>query len=114
MGAGLRAACPCGFKAGGLMVGGGMLNFRTSCGAPALCDACGALAVLNYLEHDPRCPECGGSVRFYSNPALQALVDPAGVEPPDIFSWNVDGKRGRLVLPDIAYLCPSCRQNTMR
>jgi len=114
MGAGLRAVCPCGFTADGLFVGGGMLNFKTYCGAPALCESCGALDVLNYLEDDPRCEKCGGTVRFYSDPALHEQSGSMRPPPHEVFSWNLPGKRGRLVLPDVAYLCPQCRQKTLR
>ncbi len=115
MGAGLRASCSnCSFIADGLMVGGGMRTFETYCVAPALCESCGAFSVLNYLEDDPRCPTCRGTVRFYSDPALQEPCDPASPVPREVFSWNVQSKHGPLVLLDVASLCPQCRQKSLR
>jgi hypothetical protein len=90
-----------------------MFNFKTYCGAPALCESCGAFRVLNYLEDAPRCKTCGGSVRFYRDAELQGQVAAMDPSPPAVFSWNVAGKRGRLVLPDVAYLCPHCRHMTL-
>lgn len=131
MGSILNATCPCGFSSGGL-VGGGFMSFQTYCGAPAICESCGAFNFLNYLEDDPRCEQCGGTVRFYNDPELQEQADSPGAldsmtpaerseridwlcEPKyPIFSWNLENERGPFVLPDVGYLCPSCRRKTMR
>jgi hypothetical protein len=91
-----------------------MLNYKTYCGAPALCESCGAFSVLNYLEDDPRCDTCGGTARFYDDPMLQEQADSRHPSIQVVFSWNGAGKRGRLVLPDVAYLCPHCQHTTLR
>ena len=84
MGRIVSASCLCGFMVRKMFLGGGFLNFQTHDGQPALCDACGAFQVLNYMDNDVRCPECGGVVRFYINPA-----------------------------PDALYPCPVCSQRTL-
>jgi hypothetical protein len=70
--------------------------------------------VLNYLEDDARCKTCVGTVRFYDDPLLQEQTDSMHPSTSAVFSWNVAGKRGRLVLPDVSYLCPHCQHTTLR
>jgi len=113
MGQILQATCPCGFDSTKLFLGGGMMNFTTYCGAPALCDSCGAFLVLNYLDPNPRCGDCKGTVRFYNDPALRSTSEQSDQKSHDVFSWNVGGRLGTFSLPDTEYLCPKCREIKM-
>jgi len=76
MGSVLKASCPCGYSADELVVGGGRANFRTYCGAPALCQACHTIGVVNYLDEQPACPTCKGAVMFYDAPKLRSQGGP--------------------------------------
>jgi len=110
MGALLMAQCPCGFSSGTIGVGGGMLNFTTYCGAPARCVVCGAFNVVNYLDSAPQCPQCGGDVQFYDDPALQTPPDPAMPSRRDVFNWYLDQQGRSFRLPDTTYQCPQCAE----
>jgi hypothetical protein len=114
MGAILAAHCPCGYTSGEFLVGGGMTNFTTYCGAPGVCTSCGAFAVFNYLDATPRCSQCQGTVRFYDEPALQAPPDPRGSPSRAVFSWNMEGKSAPFLLADVLYQCPKCHELSMR
>jgi hypothetical protein len=113
MGTILVASCSCGFASGDFFAGGGMLNFTTYCGAPALCEACGAFSILNYLDANPSCSQCSGSVRFYNDPALQTPLDPAAPARREIFSWQAGGEYGVFQLPHTPYRCPQCHELRM-
>jgi hypothetical protein len=88
-----------------------MRTFRTYCGVPALCESCRRVAVANVLETPPRCPDCRGPVRPYTEAALRG---PSPVDARVIFSWRIDGDLAGVSLPDAAYLCPRCGQMQMR
>ncbi len=105
MGTIIKAICKCGFESENIFAGGGFVSFRTTCIAPAVCVHCAKFLVLNYIEKDPECPECGKKVTFYDDPSVQKQrKDPGGK---DIFSWNTNSK-GVFRLPDTSYLCPKC------
>lgn len=108
----LKASCPCGFKMEGIFAGGGMSNFKTFCAAPAYCEGCKKMEVLNWLDDAPVCHACAGKVIFYNDPALQEKT-PAGSKPNLVFSWNTD-KKGAFNLPDVNYRCPQCGKMTLR
>ena len=114
MGEILEAVCPCGFNAKNLFVGGGMTNFETYCGAPALCNECGRLLVLNYLDSTSRCPECGKPVVFYNDPSLFSLPTGENEKTPTVLSRNVPGEPEPFALLDVEYLCPACWKMRMR
>jgi hypothetical protein len=107
----LRAACGCGFQTDALFLGGGMMNFTTYCGAPALCSGCGELHVLNYLDPRPSCPECGRDVSFYNDPQLRSELN-AGDSSEPVFSWRLE--TGTFVLADGLFRCPRCGNFDMR
>ena len=75
MGQILSAWCECGFGASNLWVGGGRHSFQSYCGVPALCKACQAFGVYNYLDFNPKCGRCGGKVSFYNEPDLYQTPD---------------------------------------
>ncbi|EFH82180.1 conserved hypothetical protein [Ktedonobacter racemifer DSM 44963] len=106
MGSILRATCSCGFIQEWIPLGGGMRNYETVCSAPALCTSCGLLVCANYLDDMPRCP-CGGTVRFYNDPALYRT--PVGEL--TVADWNIREKS--FSLPDTHYLCPKCSEMNM-
>jgi hypothetical protein len=113
MGTMVQALCQCGFESGILGFGGGWSNFTTYCGAPALCQACGALQVANYLDESSRCARCGGPVVYYDDPRLWANADDTPADSSHFSLWNLEG--GRVFrLPDTHCLCPKCGQMTLR
>jgi hypothetical protein len=107
----LRAACSCGFQSDALFVGGGMRNFMTFCGAPALCSSCSELHVLNYLDPRPSCPECGRPVSFYNDPQLTSEFKVGGSAEP-VFSSRLEAST--FLLLDVFYRCPRCDHFDMR
>lgn len=114
MGQILEATCTCSFQARGLFVGGGMRNFETYCGAPALCCDCGVIHILNYLDRPHVCPHCGNAVVFYNDPRLFSLPATKTEDRPAVFSWHVPGEAEPFVLLDVDYLCPTCREMHLR
>lgn len=112
MGSSLIASCPCGYSSEELAVGGGMADFQTYCGAPALCETCRAVVVVNYLDDQPVCPTCTEPVTFYDAPALRRSPRRVSSKTPLVFSWKV--KKGTFKLPDTEYRCPRCGGVKMR
>ncbi len=111
MGSSLNAKCPCGFSAEEFAVGGGMMNFQTYCGAPALCETCADMLVVNYLDDQPACPKCKGAITFYNAPRLRRKKRQVSKRTPLVFSWTL----GRTFkLPDTEYRCPRCGEVRMR
>ncbi|MCY2927495.1 MAG: hypothetical protein NT031_19070, partial [Planctomycetota bacterium] len=99
----------CGFQSEPICAGGGMRNFTTHCGVPALCRKCKMLVAVNYFDEKPQCPDCGGNVACYDDPSLH---DVSGASQRDVFSWNLDDDR-QFRLPAAKYLCPKCGQKEM-
>jgi Zn finger protein HypA/HybF involved in hydrogenase expression len=121
MGSLLMAQCNCGFESGMVSAGGGMMNFNEVLNAPALCRKCQIVLVKNYLEHDPRCPHCGGKIHFYNDPALFK-----GGLPKDtsdcLFYWRLPDGFDSIYpeidnffcLPNTDYICPQCGKMHMK
>jgi len=118
----LIAHCPCGFKhsAG---VGGGFLNHDTIDNEPALCPACDNFSIQNYIAKNHGCAKCGSRVVFYNDPSLMAdpskavlpgspVALPDGLEP--IHYWAAQLREHAFILPDTEYLCPNCKQKSMK
>jgi len=112
MGSALNAKCPCGFSSEELFVGGGMTNFETYCGAPALCESCRTVEVVNYLDERPKCPTCKGPLKFYDDPTLRRKPRRVSSRTPLVFSWKLD--KGSFKLPNTQYRCPRCGEVKMR
>jgi hypothetical protein len=111
MGSAINAKCPCGFSSDDLAVGGGMANFQTYCGAPALCETCRTIEIVNYLDDQPVCPGCQGAITFYNSPSLRRKLGRGSkIEP--VFSWKLE--KGSFKLPDTEYRCPRCGEVKMR
>lgn len=108
MGSLLHAECRCGFISN-FPAGGGMLNFTDTCYAPAVCVACGEFFIRNYFSKFIKCPKCRKKAHFYDDPSLQSseVTDRA------VFAWNLDDER-EFVLYDKDYLCPECKQFTLK
>ena len=116
MGSFLHAKCECGFNSE-FAAGGGFINFKTNCSAPAICQHCMKFHVLNYLTSDQECPECGNMITFYNDPSVQVTLDDSVKQTrydfeKNVFSWFLDP--GEFVLPNTNYLCPDCGKMTMR
>jgi ribosomal protein L37AE/L43A len=88
-----------------------MRSFMEFCGAPALCQACGIFQVANYLDKQAICRDCGGPVTFYDDPGLWSRAEGARRDL-TVFDWRVP--TGVFALPDANYVCPKCRQQTLR
>jgi hypothetical protein len=109
MGSEVMARCECGVEAE-IMIGGGMLDFMTTCYFPCLCESCQAVVQSNLLEEPPRCPECGAE-----NPTPYDDKSVIGAEGENVVAdWNLQGKLSReLILTDGNYKCPKCRNMTL-
>jgi predicted RNA-binding Zn-ribbon protein involved in translation (DUF1610 family) len=113
MGSILIAECKCGFEKN-FSAGGGMLDFKTNCNAPAYCADCKKFIVENYLKTPAICPSCGKKLIFYNDPSLKAENDKSKSSRNIIFSWFADNEKGEFVLYGTKYLCPNCGKKTMR
>jgi hypothetical protein len=100
MGSSVKASCKCGYGES-ILIGGGMLNFKTTCLFPCLCEDCKEVVQGNLLAKRTKCPKCGKTgIIPYDDPKL--------------IDWNVSGKLGRsLKLTNGDYLCPKCERFTM-
>ena len=107
MGSSLNAKCRCGFSVEELLVGGGMMNFQSYCGAPAFCDTCADVVVANYFDDKPACPNCKKAITFYDDPSLRRKKSAISKRTPMLFSWTL----GRTFeMRDTEYLCPKCNR----
>jgi Zn finger protein HypA/HybF involved in hydrogenase expression len=110
MGSMIHAKCECGFHAEDMLVGGGMMDFKTKCNVPILCKNCGILFVGNIIARKYlRCPKCRRKAIPYSDVSLQG--EERGSAP--IFNCWL-GNSGGFTLPDTNYYCPKCKQKRMR
>lgn len=87
------------------MVGGGMINFQTYCGAPAYCDTCADVVEANYFDDRPVCPKCKESITFYNDPTLRRKKNKISKRTTLVFSWTL---RKTFKLFDTEYRCPKC------
>lgn len=110
MGSAVRAECSCGLNEE-ILVGGGMMDFTTTCWFPCACAACGHVVEVNLLDAELRCPDCGAVDPVpYDDPAL--IAEPGNYEVAD---WNMASQLGRvLVLTNGAYRCPGCGKDGLR
>jgi hypothetical protein len=110
MGSEVTAKCRCGVDAN-MMIGGGMVNFMTTCYFPCLCDRCHAIVQVNLLAKRKRCPQCKSTkVIPYDDPTLSECTGKRTV-----VSWNMEEQLGRdLKLTNGKYQCPECGKMTLR
>lgn len=110
MGSAVVAQCDCGVEAS-MLIGGGMMNFTTTCFFPCLCENCHDIVQLNLLSKTMKCPECGARGPIpYDDPQLS---DSSGHH--YVAEWNIKDHLGRkLVLTDGKYRCPKCGQMSLR
>ena len=109
-----RGLCQCGFDTNEIFVGGGFVNFMDTCNAPAICPHCNEFLIRNYMKKNAaRCPGCHSIVTFYDDPSLQRPS--TGTDEYDyLFIWRIADKDEFFKLPDTKYLCPKCRNMTLR
>jgi hypothetical protein len=104
MGSEVVAKCDCGVG-GVILIGGGMMDFTTTCFFPCLCENCHSVVQVNLLSKAMRCPRCRAP-----NPI--PYDDPRLAESPGkhhVAEWNMEDRLGReLVLTDGKYRCPKC------
>ena len=109
MGSQITARCECGVQAE-VLIGGGMMNFTTTCFFPCLCANCQGIVQVNLLAKSLRCPQCRARNPIpYDDPSLSK-------SPGDhlVASWNMQDQLGReLVLTDGKYRCPKCGKMTL-
>ncbi len=110
MGSSIRATCPCGYHASSL-IGGGRMNFETTCYFPCLCETCQAMVQANLFARKVRCPQCGGgAVVPYTDSSLAGTPGEGVIE-----EWNTQDKLSRdLRLTDGNYKCPKCGHFTLK
>ncbi len=107
MGSQVVAKCDCGVDEF-ILIGGGMMNYTTTCFFPCLCESCHSVVEVNLLSSPMRCPECRASNPIpYDDPRLSASP---GRE--NVAEWNMGDMEDRLgrelVLTDGKYKCPKC------
>ena len=104
MGSQVIAQCECGLQAY-ILIGGGMMNFMTTCYFPCLCHNCCNVVQVNMLDEAPCCPECGAiNPTPYDDPTLAESKSSQIVA-----QWNVMGSPGKeLILYSGKYKCPKC------
>lgn len=92
-------------------MGGGAVTFETVCLFPACCERCRRVVVINLMEEQPACPECGSAqVVPYDDPRLSRAPGQEVVA-----RWRGPERLDRnLVLTDGQYRCPGCGQLSLR
>ena len=110
MGSAVIAICDCGVNEE-ILIGGGMMNFTTTCYFPCCCENCNEVVQVNLLSKKMRCPKCRSQkVTPCDDPKI---VDKLGNK--TIAEWNMQGKIGReLILSDGSYWCPKCKKPNLR
>jgi len=94
-----------------ILVGGGMMNFQTTCLFPCLCENCHRIVEVNLLDKSLKCPACHAADPIpYDDPRLSG-------SPGDnhVVEWNTEDQLGReLVLTDGKYRCPKCGKMSLK
>jgi len=109
MGSEVIAKCKCGVDTR-ILIGGGMVNFMTTCFFPCLCEYCHSVVQINLLAKRKQCPRCRTTKLIpYDDPLLSEIPGKNVVT-----DWNVQEQLGRvLLLTDGKYRCPQCGQMTL-
>ncbi|MEN6622335.1 MAG: hypothetical protein ABFD50_12375 [Smithella sp.] len=83
-----------------------MLNFETTCLAPAVCKECDEFFIANYIdaENSLVCPKCAKKALFYNDQSIRGVE----VSTRLIFQWRLT-KDTSFDLPDTKYYCPKCK-----
>jgi hypothetical protein len=104
MGSQVTAKCGCGVETD-VLIGGGMLNFTTTCFFPCLCENCHSIVEMNLLAKVMECPQCRAlNPIAYDDPRLSGAPGHHYVA-----EWDMQEQLGReLVLTDGKYMCPKC------
>jgi hypothetical protein len=99
MGSQVAAKCECGVETE-ILIGGGMMNFMTTCFFSCLCEGCHSIVQANLLSKKKKCPECHAPNPVpYDDPRLSKTRGQNNV-----IEWKVVGILGReLVLTDGRY-----------
>lgn len=110
MGSIVTAKCQCGLELQ-LSLGGGMHSFTSVCNFPCLCEACHNVVQVNLLAKTEECPMCKSlDLIPYDDPRLRKSPGTRTVA-----EWNLQERVGRrLVLTDANYLCPKCKEMSLR
>jgi DNA-directed RNA polymerase subunit RPC12/RpoP len=110
MGSQIVAKCECGVEVS-ILIGGGMMNFHTTCFFPCLCESCHSIVQVNLLAKAIRCPECRAPNPIpYDDPRLQGAPGKHNVA-----EWNMKSQLGRkLVLTDGRYRCSKCGKMSLQ
>jgi len=110
MGSQVVATCRCGIEAK-ILIGGGMLNFKTLCYFPCLCEACHSIVQVNLLAKIKRCPACKSlDIIAYDDPRLSKTPGKRTVA-----GWCIQDPLDRdLILTNGNYVCPKCKKLWLR
>ena len=109
MGWEIEGSCPCGYESGPLQTGSGLSDARRTFRVPARCRSCNEMVAVDIKSEAKACPSCGS----YDLKALGSLrpkggsAEPVKGPPPIV-------ERGRWVLQDRDYRCPSCGDERLR
>jgi len=110
MGSSVIAECKCGYNLS-ILIGGGMMNFTTTCYFPCLCKKCEEVVQVNLLSRRPKCPSCRTTRLIPYDDSR--VIGKMGIN--DIAEWNMQEGLGKdLVITDGKYYCPKCKKNNLR
>lgn len=104
MGIQIKARCNCGVNTD-VRIGGGMMDFTTTCHFPCLCNTCHTIVQANLLAKNLQCAKCQSyDLLPYDDPQLIGTLGNR-----NLAEWNMQDSLGReLVLTDGTYKCPKC------
>lgn len=109
MGSQVIARCECGLERK-ILIGGGMLDFKTNCLFPCMCELCHSIVEANLLSNPVHCPKCNAVNPIpYDDPRLSLTRGEN-----EVASWYMfDGLGRELILTDGKYKCPTCGKMTL-
>lgn len=110
MGSSVIAECKCGYKRS-ILIGGGMMNFTTTCYFPCLCEKCEEVVQVNLLSRRPKCPSCR-TTRLIPYDDSRVI---GKIGKNDVAELNMQDELGRaLVIKDGKCYCPKCKKYYLR
>ncbi len=109
MGEMVQASCECGYESGSLPFGAGMMDFTTTCMAPALCERCRNVVPGTLFPLEAVCPDCGAAVTFYTDVTLHDGPFPSEGS----YTWRLP-TGVEVVLPAERCTCPVCTEKQLR
>ena len=107
MGSIVKAKCSCGLDQE-IMVGAGMMNFKTKCYFPCYCKHCAEVIEADIMSNPNTCPNCESEeLLLFTEPNLSSSNGSYRVT-----SWRFRDQE--LQLDDSHYKCPSCKTMSLK